>query len=707
MMEFNASLRSTSRNTSYVLCAGGVKIAISLDRSLKVSDEYTYSLYNDQLMLLCYAKTGDLNVTRVGCEISIVFRTSSLKSGKNTLWLPGNYVFLMGCPDNTAIRFDLELNAKGIFTFKQSRQCAPMTDEAILAGRLFSEVPAWQDVSLAPGMSQLKRWVMERAKRNELNEFRGRETRIEYASNMLIMSKSRFTHTFIKSFMDSAGLGGTLYIADCSRFCDKTLNNPYEEMGKFFESSDKVRFLSGSSNKPLFYFYNIGTLTGSGGGIILKEVMRHFESGRNLAVFHGTREEVNTLLAENPSLQSFFPAENRIAEEPYTKEEVICSFFRSAVCKGLRFSPEAAERAYGLLSDAYMQGLTEGWDSKDISDCVERHLVPFYCSNAIGCVAKGLRVTPVLEVQSEDVSGSLKACFSTGSNDALTELDSMVGLTEIKRSIKTLANRLRFYTERRQLGLPTADSTPYHAVFTGNPGTGKTTVAKLLGKVYHRLGILSKGDVICADRSRMVGKWIGETEENMCVILREARGNVLFVDEAYTLYSNPGSNDFGRNAVESLLDVLSRKNPDMVIIFAGYEREMDRLMSMNPGLSGRFPYKFHFPDYSAAELLQIAQGILARDQYVLTPSAEETLVSTIRETVARRSPRFANARWIEQYVCNGIIPALADRLASSPHLLARDVYQKIEPQDVSCAYAMFSPRATELTQRRAIGFTAR
>lgn len=218
--------------------------------------------------------------------------------------------------------------------------------------------------------------------------------------------------------------------------------------------------------------------------------------------------------------------------------------------------------------------------------------------------------------------------------------------------------------------------------------------------------MLSKGEVICVDRSRIVGRFIGDTEDNVKNLLREAQGNVLFIDEAYSLYSSEGTNDYGRRAVESLLTSLSEKNPDMLVIFAGYKEEMDRLMTMNPGLVGRFPYKFHFRDYTADELMQIAQSLLARDEYMLTDEAEALLLQTIRDTVAQKNKNFGNARWIEQYVSNGIIPALADRLASTAHPFTREVYQRIEATDIQRAYEKFNPKTIELKPRRQVGFSA-
>ena len=217
---------------------------------------------------------------------------------------------------------------------------------------------------------------------------------------------------------------------------------------------------------------------------------------------------------------------------------------------------------------------------------------------------------------------------------------------------------------RRQAGLKNANIMPNHFIFTGNPGTGKTTVAKMLGKVFHSIGILSRGDVVVTERSKLVGRYIGETERNVNEVLRRAQGNVLFIDEAYTLYDGANDRkDFGMRVIEALLTVLAQPDPDMVVILAGYEKEMNEMLKTNPGMEGRFPHKFNFPDYNACELNQIALNLLEKCDYSLDNEAKSALYAEIEATVARKDHYFSNARWINNFVENGIISSVADRLA--------------------------------------------
>ena len=203
-----------------------------------------------------------------------------------------------------------------------------------------------------------------------------------------------------------------------------------------------------------------------------------------------------------------------------------------------------------------------------------------------------------------------------------------------------------------------------------------------------------------------MGRYIGETEKNMQAILNQAKGNVLFSDEAYTLCDSADDRkDFGCRALECLLTVLAQKNPDMLVIMAGYDKEMERMLDLNPGFRGRFPNKFSFEDYSASELMEIAVSILSGDDYKLTDDANRCLMEVIAKTVSSKDSYFSNARWIEQLVRNGIIPAMDDRIMQNKNS-DRIAYQKIEVIDVEVAFQSFVYKSNGSKAHRTIGFRA-
>ena len=187
-------------------------------------------------------------------------------------------------------------------------------------------------------------------------------------------------------------------------------------------------------------------------------------------------------------------------------------------------------------------------------------------------------------------------------------------------------------------------------------------------------------------------------------VLEQAKGNVLFIDEAYTLYTGGDDRmDYGARVLESLLTVLTQPDPDMLIVFAGYKMQMDAMFSANPGLSGRFPYRYHFEDYTKEQLLEIACRLLSNEEYILTDEAAAVLEDAISQTFCQHLSNFSNARWIEQFVHHGIIPAMADRVFS----LGSNDFQHIEASDVLKAFEKFNPKVIALEPRHHIaGFGA-
>src|SRR5882762_2030374 len=226
--------------------------------------------------------------------------------------------------------------------------------------------------------------------------------------------------------------------------------------------------------------------------------------------------------------------------------------------------------------------------------------------------------------------------------EALDDLErELVGLEPVKRRLREIAAFLVVTRARRTLGLDAATPS-LHMSFTGNPGTGKTTVALRMAAILHRLGYVRKGHLVSVTRDDLVGQYIGHTAPKTKEVLKKAMGGVLFIDEAYYLYRPANERDYGQEAIEILLQVMENQRDDLVVILAGYKDRMDSFFRSNPGMSSRIAHHLDFPDYAPAELLRIADKLLERQNYRFAPGAraafEEYLTARIRQ------PHFANAR---------------------------------------------------------------
>ncbi len=281
---------------------------------------------------------------------------------------------------------------------------------------------------------------------------------------------------------------------------------------------------------------------------------------------------------------------------------------------------------------------------------------------------EGPLLPPDISLLSETVPTSSETSNPATPPTAEQRLKALIGLEEVKREVLDAQLMVQFRQQRQHLGIPSHDTeNRHHMLFLGNPGTGKTTVAQLIGEMYHQMGILSKGHTIITGRAQLVGEYIGDTESKMNQVIQEARGGVLFIDEAYTLFTDSDDKrDYGNRVLESLLTLLSEPNPDCIIILAGYEHEMKRLLSMNPGLKDRFPTHLHFQDFTARELYQIACTLISQQGYRLSAPADQELQRICRNAADAHTPDFGNARWVHNLFQKGITRVMARRVLQHP-----------------------------------------
>ena len=259
--------------------------------------------------------------------------------------------------------------------------------------------------------------------------------------------------------------------------------------------------------------------------------------------------------------------------------------------------------------------------------------------------------------------------------DLLSELDSYIGLQVVKDEVHDLINMVQIYKLRQQHDLPTTDMS-LHMVFTGNPGTGKTMMARMMARIYRSLGILSKGQLVEVDRSGLVAGYVGQTALKTRKVIEKAMGGVLFIDEAYAL-NGRSENDFGQEAIDTILKAMEDHRDDLVVIVAGYTELMDKFIHSNPGLESRFNRFLLFEDYTAEEMFDIFKMRCGKG-YVLAPEAEPLVRDYIAEESADSS--FGNARGVRN-LFEHILVAQNNRLAKL-ETVTRDDLMTITPDDV-------------------------
>ena len=274
----------------------------------------------------------------------------------------------------------------------------------------------------------------------------------------------------------------------------------------------------------------------------------------------------------------------------------------------------------------------------------------------------GIESDPIEEVSSADFEGKIVDGTPEDAatlEELLAELDGLIGLQSVKRNVHSLLHLQSIQMEREARGLPRIPMSN-HLVFTGNPGTGKTTVARMIARIYKKIGLLSKGTFVEVDRSGLVAGYVGQTAIEVSNVLDSAKGGVLFIDEAYALANGVGG-DYGMEAIETLLKRMEDEREDLVVIVAGYPKLMERFISSNPGLRSRFSKKIFFPDYTPEELLDILQYMVKKNGFTISEPALDFAYEVLEKKYNTRTEDFANAREVRNFFESAIV-SQADRL---------------------------------------------
>lgn len=268
----------------------------------------------------------------------------------------------------------------------------------------------------------------------------------------------------------------------------------------------------------------------------------------------------------------------------------------------------------------------------------------------------------------------------TQAGTVMQELDrDLVGLVPVKSRIRDIAALLVIDRLRMNLGLE-AQTPSLHMSFTGNPGTGKTTVALRMAEILHRLGYVRKGHLVAVTRDDLVGQYIGHTAPKTREVLKKAMGGVLFIDEAYYLYRPENERDYGQEAIEILLQVMENQRDDLVVILAGYRDRMETFFRSNPGMRSRIAHHVDFPDYEPDALLQIGEKMLAKQNYRFGPGAREAFQEYLQHRISQ--PQFANARSVRNALDRARLRQASRLFADGSRELTRDDLTTIEVADI-------------------------
>lgn len=401
-----------------------------------------------------------------------------------------------------------------------------------------------------------------------------------------------------------------------------------------------------------FYVEDLKTVSGLPAHSALKvESIDYFEGNYDFIEEGGDKEYyVEFDMRETRYIFAEVTLENRLKQKDWYAEVFIKFYNESRDLKGEVIRLEKIKRGEKKIT------VTAGWGANvkgswkvgryDVEVIFQNKLIAYSSFDVGHKFTEGLNYVNYPEGILTHDQGQEKK--EKDNKKSLSELNSLIGLKSIKKQIHDHTKYIRFLQHRRDNGFDETDSILLHCVFKGNPGTGKTTVARLLGNIYHHAGILEKGHVHEVGRVDLVGEYIGQTAPKVRDAIDKARGGVLFIDEAYSLArSNEDSKDFGREVIELLIKEMSHPGCDFMVIVAGYTDEMDTFVKSNPGLASRFKYYYNFPDYSIEELVQILDYFSQSYEIFLSPGARGHVLKLIQEEYRNRKKNFGNARYVQ------------------------------------------------------------
>lgn len=665
-----------------------LEVKLTLDRELEDKNDCKIVCYNNKLN---YMGSNTPVVNDNVLEFVIC---------SNHLWTAGEYTAVVMKNDRlvAGVRFDVNAEGCCVNTRLSSKDD---TLDLLLAGADNDE--SWNAVSKIAGYDALRLYVLQTTRMLRVNQARAEAGCAKFVPTHVMACVGQYTPELEKMVNAVSKLlnEDTVRVVDASEIVASGAEDGNYKNSPFVLSCS----FDGDSYKEVL-IHNLSYLTSSEALFSMNMLRQRLEQNKiRFLALVGSKEEIEALKSMYDFIAISLRDENIVDVSKIDPQSALFEVEELMSNVSLSLTDEARDKIWTGFEQAQAADMFVSWTNADsvllMQSIVSRmaHRLSL-CNDLTGNDVMLLSNVLPQDVVMPDLGSNLK---TETYEQCVAQLNSMIGLEEVKKTMLQAANMARFNMLRRNAGLDGKFKGCHHMVFTGNPGTGKTTVAKFVGRIYRSLGLLSKGDVIVTERGKLVGRYIGETEKNVRQVLNEARGNVLFVDEAYTLFTGEGdTNDFGRRVIEGLLTVLSQENPDMIVIFAGYKADMDRMFQANQGLCGRFPIELEFADYDADQLCEIAKRLIKKEGFVLDAEAAEALSQEIAKAYDNRGKYFSNARWAEQFVRNGVIVAMASRVMAdgTPDI---EALKNITKTDVEAAAVKMSKSST-IKECRRVGF---
>lgn len=402
------------------------------------------------------------------------------------------------------------------------------------------------------------------------------------------------------------------------------------------------------------------------------------DRGKFVCIVAGYTDQMHDFIESNPGLKSRFT--QTIHFDDYDANQLSEIFMRMARRGHYTIDDDAAKAVHNLFQQLYLRRDKSFGNAREVrrvfDQTVERQSQRLVEHAAGGKVAQ----EEMYRLTLADLPGDAAKTQAKPLDQLLGEMDQLIGMRSVKNMVRRLAVQNIFMKQRAASGVGQVQQITLNFCLTGNPGTGKTTVARMMGQILHSMDILPTSTVVEASRATLVGKYMGETPKLVNKAIDKAMGGILFIDEAYTLTS--GGDAYGQEAVDTLMKRMEDDRGKLVIIVAGYKQPMDEFMNANPGLNSRFTHRLHIDDYNEDELLAIYKQMAANQQYTLAPEAEYKLMDRIFQMVAAKDANFGNAREMRTLL-DATIQQLSQRVASMPKAsLTPDDYQRITADDI-------------------------